>query len=115
MHYSVVQIETEVKWVVAPASRRLSGGRLALPLSDLPRVRRFQVADQPLKGFLIRVVVLPVAEVGDEILANLAGGIFSGVGVEASPAQGFKGRQPDGEQHAPLIAHLALAGLGDFR
>jgi len=30
-------------------------------------------------------MVLPVAEVGDEILANLAGGIFAGVGVEALP------------------------------
>jgi len=61
-------------------------------------------------------VILPVAEVGDEILANLACGIFAGVGVEALPvAQGFEGREPDGEQHSPLVAHLALAGLGDFR
>jgi len=29
-------------------------------------------------------VVLPVAEVGDEIFANLAGGIFAGIGVEAA-------------------------------
>jgi len=35
---------------------------------------------------------------------------------EALPvAQGFKRREPDGEQHTPLVAHLALAGLGDFR
>jgi hypothetical protein len=39
--------------------------------------------------------------------------MFSGVGVEALPVvQGFEGRGPDGEQHAPLVAHLALAGLG---
>jgi hypothetical protein len=57
------------------------------------RARGFQVADQALEGFLIRVMVLPVAEVRDEILANLAGGVLSGVGVEALPvAQGFKGR-----------------------
>jgi hypothetical protein len=29
------------------------------------------------------VVILPVAEVGDEVLANLAGGVLSDVGVEA--------------------------------
>jgi hypothetical protein len=57
--------------------------------------RRLQVADQALEGFLIGVVVFPVAEVGDEILANLAGGIFAGVGVKALPvAQGFKRREP---------------------
>jgi len=33
-------------------------------------------------------------------------------GVEELPvAQGFERREPDGEQHAPLIAHLALAAL----
>jgi Arc/MetJ family transcription regulator len=29
--------------------------------------------------------------------------------------QGYKRREPDWEQHTPLIAHLALAGLGYFR
>jgi len=33
----------------------------------------FQIADQPLKRRLIRIVVFPVAEVGDEVLAYLAG------------------------------------------
>src|SRR5258708_30851506 len=70
---------------VAPASRRLSGGRPRPLLLLLLNVRSFQIADQALEGFLIGVVVLPVAEVGNEILANLAGGIFSGVGVEALP------------------------------
>ncbi len=76
----------------------------------------FQVADEALEGFLVGVVVFPVAEVGDEVFADLAGGIFAGVGVEALPvAQGFKGRQADGEKHPSLVAQLALAGLGDFR
>ena len=44
-------------------------------------VRRFQIPDQPLKRLLIGVVVFPVAEVGDEILANLAGGIFAGASL----------------------------------
>jgi hypothetical protein len=49
-------------------------------------------------------MILPVAEIRNEILANLAGGIFAGVGVEALPvAQGFKRRQPDGEQDSPLV------------
>jgi len=41
-----------------------------------PRIGSLQVDDQTLEYFLIEVVILPVAEVGDEILANLAGGIF---------------------------------------
>src|SRR5271155_675059 len=95
-------------------SREFTAGLAATSLRF--GVGGFQVADQPLKRFLIRVVVLPVAEVGDEILANLAGGVFAGVGVEALPvAQGFKGREPDGEQDSALIEHLALAVPWRFR
>lgn len=87
-------------------------------LGKFRRARRFwrlQISDQPLECFLIRVVVLPIAEVGDEILANLAGGILSSVGVEAFPvAQSFKRREPNGEQDSPLVAHLARPGLGDL-
>src|ERR1700685_1613871 len=76
----------------------------------------FQVGEQAVEGFLVGVVVFPVAEVGDEVFADFAGGIFAGVGLEALPvAQGFKGRQADGEQDAALVAQFALAGLGDFR
>ena len=71
---------------------------------------RFQIRHELGKRLLIRIVVLPVAEVGNEIFANLAGGIFSRVGIEALPiAQSFEGREPDGEQNAPLVADLALA------
>jgi hypothetical protein len=71
---------------------------------------------QALEGFLIGVVVFPVAEGGSEILANLAGGIFSRIGAETFPvAKGCEGREPDGEQDSALIAYLPLAGLGDFR
>jgi hypothetical protein len=63
----------------------LDGGRAPLQIA-LPRfgVGGFQIADQSPEGFLVGVVVLPVAEVGDEIFANLAGGIFAGIGVEAA-------------------------------
>ena len=44
-----------------------------------------QIAEQPVKGCSIGVVVLPLAEVGNEILADFTGGIFAGVGVEALP------------------------------
>jgi hypothetical protein len=66
---------------VAPASHRLSGGRPRPPLLLRPGVGCFQVADQALEGFLVGVVVLPVAEIRDEVLPNLAGGIFFGVGL----------------------------------
>src|SRR2546423_9677877 len=81
---------------VPPAAVRASRPPLSLRL----RVRRFQIADQALKRFLIRMVILPVAEVGDEILANLAGGIFSGVGVEALPSRRVSKGDADGEQQA---------------
>jgi hypothetical protein len=32
-----------------------------------------QVMEEPVEGLLVGIVVLPVAEVGDEILANLSG------------------------------------------
>jgi len=32
-----------------------------------------KIGEQPVEGQLVGVVVLPVAEIGDEILANLAG------------------------------------------
>jgi hypothetical protein len=71
--------------------------------------------DKALESPLIEVVVFPVAEVGDEVLANLAGGIFAGVGVEALPvAQGFEGREADGEQDSALVAQFALASLGVY-
>ena len=71
-------------WHVGFEVDGFDGADLGLSLLR-PCVRGLQIADQTLKRFLIRVVVFPVAEVGDEILKNLAGGIFAGVGVEALP------------------------------
>ena len=56
-----------------PAS---AGGTPAVSLSD---------PDQPLERRLIRIVILPVAEVGDEVLANLARRVDAPVGVEQRP------------------------------
>ncbi len=42
----------------------------------------FQITHQPLKRRLVRVVVLPVAEVRDEVLAYLAGRVLAGIAVE---------------------------------
>jgi hypothetical protein len=75
----------------------------------------FQITHQPLKRGLIRVVLLPVAEVGNKILAHLARRIFPGIAVEALPiAQPLKFRQPDRKQHPLPLLHLAFAGLGDL-
>ena len=75
----------------------------------------FQIADQPLKRRLIRIVVFPVAEVGDEELAYLAGRVLSGIAVEALPiAQHIKLHQPDRKQHPLAFLHLPFAGLGDL-
>jgi hypothetical protein len=44
-----------------------------------------QVAEQSVKCFQVGVVVLPIAEVGDEILANFTSGILADVGIEVLP------------------------------
>jgi hypothetical protein len=46
------------------------------PSANLGRARLFslEVSHQPLKSRLIRVVILPIAEVWNEVLSNLAGG-----------------------------------------
>lgn len=38
-----------------------------------------EVFEQPVEGQFVGVVVLPVAEIGNEILANLAGWVLSSV------------------------------------
>ncbi len=43
---------------------------------------RLKGAGQPSKGFLIRIMVLPNAEVRDEEFPNLTGRIFAGIRVE---------------------------------
>lgn len=84
-------------------------------ISPRPEGRRLQIADQTPKRFLIQVVVFPVAEViVDKILANLAGGIFSGIGVEALPiAQAFKRSEPDGEQCAQGQQQLVMEQINE--
>src|SRR5271169_95145 len=80
------------------------------PLSTL-----LQILDEPLEGDAIRVVVLPVAEVGDEVLAYLARRVLAGIAVEALPiAQRLKPHQPDRKQHPLAVFHPAFAGLGNL-
>ena len=56
----------------APAKRKAA----LRPSANLGRARLFclEVSHQPLKSRLIRVVILPIAEVWNEVLSNLAGG-----------------------------------------
>jgi hypothetical protein len=75
----------------------------------------FQITHQSLKRRLIRVMILPVAEVGNEILAYLARRIFPGVAVEALPiAQPLTPHQPDRKRHPPAFFHFAFARLRNF-
>jgi hypothetical protein len=46
---------------------------------------RLQVAEQPLERLLARAMVLPVGEVGDEVLTDLARAVDPGVGIEHLP------------------------------
>lgn len=44
-----------------------------------------QVPQQAVEGFLILIVILPVAEIWNEVLANLAGRVDANVAIEAFP------------------------------
>ncbi|MFZ0418893.1 MAG: hypothetical protein WAM04_12415 [Candidatus Sulfotelmatobacter sp.] len=57
-------------------------------------------------------MVLLVAEVGDEIFANLAGGIFAGVGVEALPVAQGSQRVP---RHFDVLIALTARSHGARR
>src|ERR1022692_3340224 len=74
-----------------------------------------QVLPQPLKRLLIRIVVLPVAEVGDEVLAYLAGRINADVGIEQFPLlDRLKRDQRDGKQQLLAFPLLPLPRVGNF-
>ncbi len=44
-----------------------------------------EIAEEPVEGPFVGIVVLPIAEIGDEVLANLAGRVLARIGVEALP------------------------------
>jgi len=88
-----------------------------LARSALRRLRffRLQIAEQALKTFRVGVVFLPVAEIGNEIFANLARQVLPFVGVEKLPVPNrLKRNQSDGKQHALFLRTLPLPGFADF-
>src|SRR5208337_1106155 len=98
--------------IVIPSDERSEESR---DLLLLPTTHCFQVLHQPFKRRAIRIVLLPVAEVGDEVLAYLAGRVLSGIAVEALPiAQRIKSHQPDRKQHPLTFLHLTFASLGNL-
>ena len=65
-----------------------------------------------MKRLLVSIVVLPVAEVGDEVLADVARRVFAGIRVEAFPRlYGLKWDQAHREKYLPLFLHLTVPGL----
>jgi hypothetical protein len=60
-------------------------------------------------------VILPIAEVGNEILANLASRVLSGVGIETLPvAQDLEGHEPDWEQYTPTFPRFSFSSFSYF-
>src|SRR2546423_15098189 len=49
----------------------------------------FQITEQSLKRLLESVLVFPVGEIGDEILAHFLGQVLAAVGIEAFPCFNF--------------------------
>src|ERR1700745_3635871 len=77
---------------------------------------RFQIRHELGKRLLIRIVVLPIAEVGNEILAYLACRIFPPVGVEELPLLNFvERRNGERKQHLLLLLRLPLSRISDLR
>jgi hypothetical protein len=75
-----------------------------------------QILQQPLEGLLVAVVVLPVGEVGNEVLPDLLCGVLPSVGVERFPFPDLlKRRQADGEKHLALLPDLVLTGICNLR
>src|SRR5271165_4222747 len=69
---------------------------------------RLQILHQPLKRRLIRIVILPVAEVGDEVLPYLARRGIANVGIKQLPLLHFlKRHQRDGKQELLVFPLLA--------
>jgi hypothetical protein len=73
------------------------------------------ISKQAIEGSRVGVVVLPVAEVRNEVRADFACRIFSGVGIEAFPvADNLERNKAYRKQDPCSIADLAFAGLRDF-
>ncbi len=102
---------------------RMSGGVTGKAGDSLPMSIRigprfqFQIRQEALEGRLIGIVIFPPAEVGNEIFPELAGGILSGVGIEALPiAERFKINQRKGNSmrrfsRLSLLRALAISVL----
>src|ERR1700688_2889017 len=61
-----------------------------------------EILNEPLKRLIVGVLSLPLAEIRDEVFANLTSGVLPGVGVEALPSTNSRERhQADGEKHLP--------------
>lgn len=76
---------------------------------------RLQIPQQPLKRPLVAVVVLPVGEIGDEVFADLTGGILAGIGVKRLPLLDSLVRdKADGKERLALFSDLPLTGVRNF-
>src|SRR5271165_3140343 len=79
-------------------------------------IRRLQVLQQPLEPVLIRIVVLPVGKIRDEVLGYLPRQVLTCFGIEAFPViQSFEGHQPNRKQLPLLFRNLTLSGVENFR
>ena len=79
------------------------------------RVLRFQVAEQLGEARLEGVMVLPIREVRDEVLADLDAEILAAVRVKALPIPDrLEVHQADREQLPLALLDLDLPGLADL-
>src|ERR1051326_8877858 len=75
-----------------------------------------EVPQQPLECYLVGGVILPAAEIRDEVLTDLAGRVLAGIGVEVLPVADLReGYEADREQYAPTFGQFLLACMSNLR
>ncbi len=108
LHLEAISVEVQAP---KPAASRTSS-------TVLRRSRyrsRLEIAQEVGECLLLGVVVFPVAEIRDEVLADLARGIFACVRVKTLPFSDLcKWHQAHGEKHLALFVQLLLSGMCDL-
>ena len=90
---------TSVSWCLRPTlvfTKAVSGSQRHCWCAAF----RLEVSQQTVERLPIVIVILPAAEVRNEVFANLTCGVLAGVGIEAfEVTQRVKIDEPKGKQH----------------
>src|ERR1022692_1552507 len=93
-----------------------SRGTHNLPLcTGLVLAVGFQIPEHPVERVLVRVVILPIAEIRDEVFADLSRAVDSPVRIEEPPVlDAVERHDGDWEQHLAFLLFLSDADVRDL-